>query len=86
MSYVVVMIQTVRVRLTQLIIIFQLALKYELKPRNPRGNHSELQPSIRTQLVVWFTDYSYLGLFVPWTVRTITGDSYHAEKYNKPRT
>ena len=22
---------------------------------------------------VWFTDYSYLGLFVPWTIRTIDG-------------
>jgi len=24
-----------------------------------------------------FTDYSYLGLFVPWTVRTLLDCSYH---------
>jgi len=31
----------------------------------------------RSRGLIWYLDFSYLGLFVPWTVRTLLDCSYH---------
>ena len=42
-----------------------------------RSDRSPFVVIISQTLRVRFTDYSYIGLFVPWTVRTLLDCSYH---------
>jgi len=68
--------QTICSAVSRTFIVFSVACPW-WPGRLWRPGQMFVLPPLLARGPCWFTDYLYLGLFVPWTIRTLLDCSYH---------